>query len=159
VDCDIDQYHTNQNVLDWGIWNEAEIRKCISREGFVLLVCSPRLHRQLCDPRNSSRIEMRAGHLTSLILNSLIKDSQITQRVIPVFLEQCRLDCVPTCVAERTCYALNWSRVMNCDPTAEAGVILSTPGLEQLRSLVCRLRKEPESLKPDVVTSPGAICK
>jgi len=159
VDCDIDQYHTHENVLDWGLWNEEEIRKCISREGFMLLVCSPRLHQQLCDARSSSRIEMRAGHLTNLTLNSLIKDSTITQRVIPVFLEQHRMEYVPTCVAERTCYALNWSRVMNCDPNAEANVILNTPGLESLRSLVCRLRNEPESVKPEVPTTPGPICK
>ena len=150
IDCDIDQYHASENILDWGLWNEEQMRNCTTKNGYVLLVCSPKLHQQLCDARNSSRIEMRAGHLTNLTLNSLIKDSHITQHVIPVFLEQHRLDCVPTCVAERTCYALNWSRVMNCDPTAEAGVILSTPGLEQLRSLVCRLRSEVENLKPRV---------
>ena len=159
VDCDIDQYHTTENVLDWGLWNEEQIRKCAHMNGYVLLVCSLRLYQQLCDARNSSRIEMRAGHLTNLTLNSLIKDSIITQRVIPVFLEQQRMECVPTCVAERTCYALNWSRVMNCDPNAEASVILNTPGLESLRSLVCRLRDEPENVKPEVATTPGLICK
>jgi len=154
VDCDIDQYHSNENVLDWGLWNEKEIRKCANKNGYVLLVCSPKLHQQIYDARSSCRIEMRTGHLTNFTLNSLIKDSTITQRVIPVFLEQHRMEYVPTCVAERTCYALNWSRVMNCDPNAETSVILNTPGLESLQSLVCRLRNEPESTKPRVVTSP-----
>ena len=159
VDCDIDQYHTNDNVLDWELWNEEQIRKCAHVKGYVLLVCSLRLYQQLCDARNSLRIEMRAGHLTNLTLNSLIKDSIITQHVIPVFLEQHKMECVPTCVAERTCYALNWSRVMNCDPNAEASVILNTPGLESLRSLVCRLRNEPESVKPRVVPPSKLSCK
>ena len=157
VDCDIDQYHTNENILDWGSWTEELIKNQAARRGYVLLVCSPKLHQQLTNVASSLRtIEMKAGHISNLTLNTLIKDEKITNYIIPVALEQCRKELIPTCLAGRLCYSANITKVPNDFPSIDA--VLSTPELESLRSLVHRLRDEPEVVRPST-QFPFISCK
>lgn len=147
VECDIDQYHANENILDWGSWTEELIKNHAARKGYVLLVCSPKLYQQLTNiASNLKKIEMKVGHISNLTLNTLIKDENITSYVIPVFLEQYRKEFIPTCLVGRICYVANITKVPSDGPFIETA--LNTPELESLRSLVYRLRDEPEVIRP-----------
>lgn len=147
VECDIDQYHAHENILDWGSWTEELIKNQAARKGYVLLVCSPKLHQQLTNiASNLRKIEMKVGHISNLTLNTLIKDENITNYVIPIFLEQYRKEFIPTCLVGRICYVANITKVPSDGPFIETA--LNTPELESLRSLVHRLRDEPEVVRP-----------
>lgn len=153
VDCDIDQYHASENILDWGGWNEEVIKDRASRNGYILLVCSQKLHQQLRNPSTSLTIKMKAGHISNLALNALIKDENITNHIIPVFLEQYRRELVPSCLVGRSCYSICITKLLElANIHGNLETILNTPELESLRSLVCRLRGEPEVVKPPVPT-------
>ena len=149
VDCVIDQYHANENILDWGGWTEAVIKDRASRNGYVLLACSPKLYQQLSNTANSLKIEMKAGHISNLTLNVLIKDENITNHIIPIFLKQYRRGLIPTCLAERSYYSINITKVIELsNHGASFDTILNAPELESLRSLVYRLRGEVEVVRP-----------
>ena len=160
VDCDIDQYHTNENILDWGGWSEGVIKDRAARNGYVLLVCSPKLYQQLSNVSSSVRIEMKAGHISNMTLNALIKDEKITHHIIPVFLEQHRKEFILTCLGGRLCYSINITKIIELSSHGR-GIddILNTPGLEWFRSLVLRLRGEPDAVKPPLPMVPPPMCK
>ena len=168
VDCDIDQYHACENILDWGGWIETMIKSRASRKGYVLLVCSPKLHQKLSNPSSSLRIEMKAGHISNLTLNTLIKDDIITYHIIPIFLEQCRKEYVPACLAGRSWYSICITKLLELSHhTASIDAVLNVPELESLRNLVYRLRGEQVVVKPPHPThmipspTPGStpVCK
>ena len=155
VDCDIDQYHANENILDWGGWNETVIKNRASRNGYVLLVCSPKLHQQLSYSASSSNIGMKSGHINNLTLNTLIKDTNITHHIIPIFLEQSSKKFIPTCLAGRSCYLICITKLLELLSRGIAiNDALNVRELESLRSLVCLLRGEPEVVKPAPIYSP-----
>ena len=161
VDCDIDQYHASDTILDWGGWVERMIKNRAARNGYMLLVCSPTLHHKLSNTVAGSKIDMKAGHISNLTLNTLIKDENITNHVIPIFLEQYRKEFVPTCLLGRSCYSICFTKLLELS-SRSAGIdaVLNAPELESLRGLVYRLRGEQEVIKP-VIPSPGSIpvCK
>ena len=165
VDCDIDQYHASENILDWGGWVETMIKSRASRNGYVLLVCSPRLHQKLSNPSSSLKIEMKAGHITNLTLNTLIKDEIITYHIIPIFLEQDKKEYIPTCLAGRICYSVCITKLLELsNHSGSIEAVLNAPELESLRDLVCRLRGEPVVVKPphmipSPIPGPTPVCK
>ena len=144
ISCDMDQYHTEKNISDWVVWNVNNIRECAKRNGFVLLICSSVMYEQLNQP-DISLIQMKAGFIDNLALNSLIRDASISHCVIPVCLEKLNMEIVPTSLQGKTIYALSFSKV---NPDVDFNSTLNTPGLESLRSLVYKLRGEPEIYKP-----------
>lgn len=154
IPCDIDQYNSQEKILDWGGWVEKKVTEYAhpSVDGFVLLVCSYRMYEQLSKHDKSSRIQMEPGHISSLALNSLIKDQQTTHCFIPVCLEDLQMENIPKSLSGRSCYSLSLSKLKKVNPQEEASIILSTPGLELLQSLVYRLRREPEVEKPPVAS-------
>ena len=149
IDCDIDQYHTHERILDWGQWIEKNIRRC-APEGFVLLVCSPIMCQYLCDSEMSERVEMGVGHIDTLSLRSLFKEANINRKVIPIFLDKYCSQQIPSNLRERTSYSVSISKLMEVDPNADTNTILKKPGLESLQSLVYVLLNIPEFDKPCV---------
>ena len=147
VSCDIDQYHTNENITQWGVWNEDKVKKHAESNGFVLLVCSPKMYQQLSKPDVCSRIQMKPGHIDTLALNNLIKDQSTTHCIIPVCLEKKDMKIVPSSLRERTIYSLSFG-TLKVDPQTDIDRILDMPELESLRSLVYRLNGIRENDKP-----------
>ena len=147
--CDIDQYHTHENITQWGVWIENKIKEVAKNKGFVLLICSSKMYQQLSDP-NSSRIEMKAGHIVTPTLNNLITDPATTNCIIPVCLEEVNKEIVPISLHGRTIYSLSFSALMKVNPNADLRSILDRPELESLRSLVYRLRGELEINRPPI---------
>ena len=68
--------------------------------------------------------------------------------IIPVCLEELNKEIVPSCLRERNIYSLPFSTLMQADPKADLESILDMPKLEALRSLVYRLRGDPEVSRP-----------
>ena len=148
VDCDIDQYHISEDIPQWGVWHEDKIKKHAECNGFVLLVCSPKMYEQLNNPSVSSLIQMKPGHIGTLALNSLISEEETTRCIIPVCddsLEKSNT-VVPSSLRGRTIYCFSFVTLKQVDPE-DVERILNTPELESLRSLVFRLRGESEIWK------------
>ena len=148
IACDMDQYHTLDNIPHWGVWIQGRIETLAKHKGFVLLVCSHTMYQQLSE-LNVSQIKMKFGDIDSLALNNLIKGPATTHCVIPVCLEELNKKIVPISLRDRIVYHLSYSTLMQ---VAENNVetILDKPELESLRSLVFRLRGEKEVIKPSL---------
>lgn len=153
IPCDIDQYHSqyhsHENILDWGLWNERKIMNCAKDGGFVLLVCSSTICEQLNKPDKSSRIQMKLGHIDSLSLNSLIKGEATAHCIIPVCLENLQMKNIPKSLTERACYFLSISILRQYE---DPSYILSLPEFESLQRLVFRLKKQPDADRPPVAS-------
>ena len=149
VDCDIDQYYISEDIPQWGVWHEDKIKKHAECNGFVLLVCSPKMYEQLNNPSVSSLIQMKPGHIGTLALNSLISEEETTRCIIPVCddsLEKSNT-VVPSSLRGRTIYCFSFATLKQIDPEEDVERILNMRGLESLRSLVFRLRGESEIWK------------
>ena len=140
INCDIDQYHSSENITDWGHWSENMIKKCCSSNGFILLICSNLMYQHLCVSETAT-IKMSCGYISSLSLRSTYTDEKSTPHVIPVFLEECQTEYLPPCLKARSSYSVLISRWIEARDTNR---ILNTPGLDQLQSLVRRLTGQPE---------------
>ena len=147
VVCDIDQYHAKENITQWDVWNEEKIRETSKCNGFVLLVCSPEMYQQLSNSAGS-QIQMKVGHISTLTLNSLIRDDITTYCIIPVCLEKLNKEVVPASLRGRTIYHLSFSTLIRVDSRADIESILDKKEFESLRSLVYKLRGISEVYKP-----------
>ena len=145
--CEIDQYYMNENIVDWGMWNESKIKKCANNNGFVLLICSSVMFEQLSHP-DSSCIQMEAGGMNSLALNALISDATVSRCIIPVCFDKATTETVPSSLRGRTIYSLSYNELIQVDPSNDINTILNKSEFESLRRLVFKLRGESEVNKP-----------
>ena len=138
------------------------IKSCASRNGYILIVCSLTLYQKLSNPASISKIEMKAGHISNLTLNALIKDKTISYRIIPIFLEQYRKEYIATCLAGRSSFSVHITKLLELlRQGGNIDVMLNTPGLELLQSLVYRLKGE-QVVKPPIHMIPSPtppMCK
>ena len=147
--CDIDQYHSHENILDWNLWHQQKITECAKNGGFMLLICSAGMHECLRKSDHCLRIKMKFGHIDSLWLDSLITDESTTKCIIPVCLENLQVENIPICLADRLCYPISISKLKQyTDPN----YVLNLSEFESLRRLVYRLSKQPEGGKPPVAS-------
>ena len=149
IPCDIDRYHSHENILDWGLWNQQKITECAKCGGFVLLICSSMMCEQLSKSDKSARIQMKSGHIDSLSLNSLIKGEETAHCIIPVCLENLQMENIPKSLTERSRYFLSFSKLRQYEDLSS---ILSLPEFESLQQLVLRLRKQPDADRPPVAS-------
>ena len=147
ISCDIDQYHTSDNIVSWGVWNENKIKTLVKCNGYVLLICSPTMYQQLSQP-GVSQIQMAVGHIDTLALNNLIRDEETTRCIIPVCLEELNKAIVPICLRGRKIYCISYGTLKQVDPNTSGESILEISGLESLRSLVFRLSGVKEVIEP-----------
>ena len=167
--CEIDQYHSSDKDVSsyWEPWIEKNIRKTADQNGSILYVCSPTLH-QACCSMNSSRVEMKFGHINNQALCSLIVDESVSSHVIPIFLEQYDKNCIPSCLLRTHAYTVNIRKALEvfepcmAKPDKEIDIdslLKNTPELESFRSLLYRLSGIPEVIKPckstDIAALPG----
>ena len=148
ISCDIDQYHMSESIVDWGMWNESKIKECAKNNGFVLLICSSVMFKQLSHSDVSSCIEMKAGYMNSLALNALITDATVTRCIIPVCFDKTSTEIVPSSLRGRTIYSLPYNELIQVDPSTNINAILNKSEFKSLRSLVFKLRGESEVNKP-----------
>ena len=148
ISCDIDQYHSHENILDWKLWHQQKITDCAKDGGFVLLICSATMCEQLSKHDQCLRIQMKFGHIDSLSLNGLITEEPTAKCIIPVCLNL-QVENIPICLAGRSSYSISISKLKQYkDPN----YILSLSEFESLRHLVSKLSKQPEAEKPPVAS-------
>jgi hypothetical protein len=124
-DCDIDQYHANQ---DWPAWMERKIRD----SDFILVVCTPTyLHRWNND--ESPRVGLGAQWESLLTRQHLYLAPGQNHRFVPIYFEKEHVTSIPLPLT-------NVTRVMVNDEA----------GFDRLR---CRLLNIPPAEKPPVRTS------
>ena len=148
INCDIDQYYMSEGIADWGVWNETYIEKCVENNGSVLLICSSIMYKHLSKPDVYPCIQMKAGCISTSTLNTLIREATVTRCIIPVCFDKISTETVPRSLRWRTVYSLSYNKLMQIDPSTDINITLNKPELESLRSLVFRLRGEPEVNKP-----------
>jgi len=149
VDCDIDQYHGTDKIINWDQWWERKVRKIADQNGFILLVCSPTIMKCLS---NNERVHMKEGSISCTLLSSLIENRHTTTHLIPVFLDQCIMDYVPLSLTQRKCYSLMLHALTGFDvENITFHEISSIPESEGLVSLVYKLTGQPEVEKPPVM--------
>ena len=152
VDCDIDQYHSNDKIANWDRWWERKVRDIAEQNGFILLVCSITLRKCLS---NNERIQMKEGSISSLLLGSMIEERHTTAHIIPVFLDQYNADYMPLSLLQRKCYALMLHSVVDFDlETITFHQMATVPEFACLVSLVYKLTGQPEVEKPPVAQIP-----
>jgi len=150
VDCDIDQYHANDNITDWDQWWEQKINE-VTQNGFVLFAVAHNDLMKKC-MANSERIQMSHGFISGMLLSSILGDIKMSSRIIPVFLDNfVNGALLPGVLSQRTRYCAN-IRVL--ETAANGPEDLDTPGLESLKSLVFRLTGQIEVEKPMVAPVP-----
>ena len=150
ISCDIDQYHSHENILDWNLWHQQKITECAKGGGFVLLTCSATMCKQLSEPDKCFRIQMKSGHIDSLSLNGLLTEESTTKCIIPVCLENLQLN-IPKCLTGRKSYSISISKLKEIE-FEDPNYILSLSEFESLRHLVYKLSKQPEAEKPPVAS-------
>ena len=146
--CKIDQYYNNENIQQWGVWNENSIKAIVNSNGFVLLICSSIMFQQLSE-EGSLSIQMDPGHINTLTLKTLIRDQSITDCIIPVCVEGLDQEIVPIGLRGRTIYNLSCSSTLKkVESDTDVEAILTMPWSVSLQRLVCTLKVEPEVITP-----------
>ena len=152
VDCDIDQYHTNEKIANWDRWWERKVRDISEQNGFILLVCSPTLMKCLSD---NERIQMKEGSIGFNLLGSLIEDRHTTAHIIPVFIDQYIAEHIPISLSQRKYYELMLHNLAQFDlENITFDVMVNSPAFDCLVSLVYKLTGQPEVEKPPLAQIP-----
>ena len=156
VNCDMDQYHANDNITNWNIWCENQIKKA-ANSGYVLLVCSPQLHGKLnCQSTsNSDHVKMRDGYINSTNLRPLLEESTCFNRIIPIIPYRYMLqNCILSCLSTRSCYTIYFDELMGYENVEE---VQSIPKFSDFVNLVAKLTGQNLMPKPPVASQPPKL--
>ena len=148
MDCDIDQYHTHDKISNWNQWWEETVKQIAEENGFILLVCSPTLMECLS---KKEIVPMKEGFISCLLLSSFIENRQISNNLIPIFLDQYIADCMPMSLSQRKNYALMiCSLAQNDLENLKLTDFVNNPEFECLTSLYRKLTGQPEVQRPPI---------
>ena len=153
IQCDIDLYHINENIMDWSFWVGKNLEYHIaSQHSHIILVCSPTMIATLEERNDNARVEMVAAHIDRLTLRHHLEDG--AQKVLPLFINDPLANCVPPSLSGKTCYHFPYDKLVNEIPeNATAKQILDHPDFASLRSLVASMTRQQEIPVPNVAQS------
>ena len=146
IDCEVDLYHTNENVTNWASWVRENLKQCIAAShGYIILVCSPTMMHELDDSNENTRIEMFSAFIDRLsLLHYLEKGAPIT---LPLFMTAPSANFVPANLSGKTIYHFPYSKLseeineVQQINDSEIQKILDHPDFRSLRNLVATLTK------------------
>ena len=152
IDCIIDQYHGNDNILSWPQWVSDQIESCISEEGYILLECSQLMFDTLRSFDNP-RITMIAGHIYCQSFRYYLNTK--AQYILPFCIDGVSSNVVPRILSERTLYNFPYSKLpqkffsglRNLSPNLtqeDVEQLFANDDFASLRSLVATLTKQQE---------------
>ena len=154
IDCDIDLYHTNDNILDWSSWVENNLKHYIASQcSFIIMVCSPTMFSTLEERNDSARIEMAAAYIDRLTLRHYLQ--QNAQKFLPLCIDDPSANCIPSNLSGKTCYHFPYSKLLSEIPESTAHKVLDHPDFTSLRSLVATLTGQREI--PTPIPGPGNL--
>ena len=160
IDCDIDQYYRNHDILDWVNWVSERINFCISRKGYILLECSQAMYTSLENTKDNHRIQMAVAHVDCFTLRNFIRKH--TDRFIPFYTDTKSCDYTPGCLSLKPIYHLpinllpeNFALEILDKRSVLDLTILENPNFVSLKRLVATLTGQQEIAKPAI----GKPCK
>lgn len=160
IDCDIDQYYRNHDILDWVKWVSERINVCISKKGYILLECSQAMYTSLEDTKDNHRIQMAVAHVDCFTLRNFIRKH--TDRFIPFYTDKKSCDYIPHCLSLKAIYHLPINLLPKnfaleiLDQRNELDLtILESPDFAAFKRLVATLTGQQEIPKPAI----GKPCK
>ena len=149
INCDIDLYHTNDNITDWSFWVGKSLEYHISSQySYVILICSPIMISTLEERNDNARLEMVAGYIDRLTLRHYLQIG--AQRVLPVFINNRPDEYVPPNLSGRTRYHFLYDKLAEMPVDTPAQEVLNHPDFASLRSLVATLTGQQEILPPGI---------
>jgi len=144
VDCDIDLYHTNENIQDWSHWTSLSIHYCAAKKDYILLVCSPRMIALLEETVGNPRINMYAGYIDRLTLRNLLQKH--TNSFLPL-IDPTSMSVVPPILSGKTTYYFSFNRIPQ---NISIEQLLDHPDFTSLRGLVATISGQQEYPAPNV---------
>ena len=154
INCDIDLYHTNDNIPDWSFWVGKSLEYHIySQYSYVILVCSPIMISTLEQMNENARLEMVAGYIDRLTLRYYLQEGAC--KVLPVFINNRSDEYVPPSLSGRTHYYFPYDKLDEMPENVTPQQVLNHPDFASLRSLVATLTGQQENLPPHL--SPGEL--
>ena len=145
ISCDIDLYHTNDNILDWSSWVESNLKQCT----LIILVCSPTMYSVLVERKDNPRVEMVAAYIGRLALRHYLEKE--VQKFLPLCINDSPANCIPPNLSGKICYHFPYNKLLSQIPEgATAHEVLDYPDFASLRSLVATLTGQQETPAPSI---------
>ena len=150
INCDMDQYHANDDITNWNVWCERQIKKA----RYILFVCSPQLRDKL-DSHFVSRVDMKSGFINSSTLRPLLDEGISSNCVIPIVPHIYKpQDCILTSLSTRSHYVIPFDELMKYETVEE---VLGLPDFNDFVSLLARLTGQNLVPKPPVALKPPKL--
>ena len=156
IDCVIDQYHCNDNILNWPQWVSEQIDSCIAEEGYILLECSQVMSTLL---KSNSCIKMIFGHIHCQTFQCYLHNK--TKYFLPFCIDGISSSVIPFVLSERTSYNFPFSKLpqnffsgsKDSSPNItqeDVEQLLANDDFASLKNLVATLTKQEEICQPTV---------
>ena len=149
IQCDIDLYHANENVMDWSFWVGKSLEYHIASDrSYVIMVCSPNMISILEERNDIVRVDMVAGHIDRLTLRHYLQEG--AHKFLPVIINDPTADYIPPNLSGKTCYHFPYNKLCETREDISANEVLDLPDFVSLRTLVATLTGQQENPAPDV---------
>ena len=159
IDCVIDQYHGNDNILSWDQWVSKQIESCISEEGYILLECSQMMFNLLQSVSDNPRIEMAVGHIYCQTFKYYLHNK--TKYFLPFCINGISSSVIPYILSERRTYNFPFRKLpqiffsgsKDSSPSfsqEDAEQLLANDDFASLKNLVATLTKQEEICQPTI---------
>ena len=147
INCDIDLYHTNDNIPDWSFWVRKSLEYHIaSQYSYIILVCSFIMISTLEQRNDNARLQMVAGYIDSFTLRHFLQED--AHKVLPLFINNPSEEYVPPNLSGRTCYNFPYDKLDEMAENVSTQEVLNHPDFASLRSLVATLTGQREIPPP-----------
>ena len=146
IDCEVDLYHTDDNVDNWASWVGEHLKQCIDASyGYIILVCSQTMMSTLNNTNTNDRIEMFSAYIDRLSLLQYLEKG--APKTLPLFLTNSPHNFVPANLSGKTIYHFPYDKLPEEINEVEQindlvlQKILDHPDFGSLRNLVATLTK------------------
>ena len=148
VDCNIDQYYHNSNIMDWSHWVSQSVQYCIAQNGHIILVCSSAMYSLLEDTIDNIHVNMAAGYIDRLTLRNLLQ--QHVKHFLPLCIDDTSTSYIPPNLRGKTVYHFPFDKLPQ---NGTAQQILDLPDFASVRRLIATLTGQQEIPVPNVTGS------
>lgn len=141
INCDIDLYHVDDNVMDWSVWMDECLKCHVTNEHcFVIMVCSSTMISALEEKNDDACVKMVEGFIHCQTLRYYLKE--YAQKFLPLCINDPSPNCVPPSLG-KTCYYFPYDKLLHEIPEdATTDQLLNHPDFASLRNLVDKLNRQ-----------------
>lgn len=153
IDCDVDAYHSTDDVTNWNQWIEEKVDNCCKSNGYILLLCGEKLSEFLNVSPENNTIYMRNAFVERLTLLSLIQDSIKNVRFLPILIDHEDTDLIPSTLKLRSHYTIKTAAILEgCRDCKGIEKSLKSEENQSFHGLVAKITGQKENHKPPVAT-------